>query len=264
MCFTKDLRKHGVGVADTRDVVDERKTKILVVEDEEAIRRGLCDVLAYHGHAPTTASDGDEGLELASSGDFALLLLDVMLPGKSGFEVCRELRERGHSMPVLMLTARGGEDDVLEGFRSGADDYVTKPFSVAELMARVEAILRRTGGMPDMDTAPFGIGPWRVDPANLRAEAADRRVDLTVRELEILRLFLRERGRIVSRRMLLAEIWRAPDPDRLETRTVDMQIAKLRKKLDQPGHDPGDDDSGHRETRSIVETVRGAGYRFGG
>jgi len=241
-------------------VGEKTKTKILVVEDEEAIRRGLCDVLAYHGHAPTAASDGDEGLELASSGDFALLLLDIMLPGKNGFEICRQLRERSHTLPVLMLTARGSEDDVLEGFRSGADDYVTKPFSVAELMARVEAILRRTAGLADAGSDPFEFGSWRVDPANLRAEAADLRVDLTVRELEILRLFLRERGRIVSRRMLLAEIWRAPDPDRLETRTVDMQIAKLRKKLDRP------DDSGRsgREAGSLVETVRGAGYRFGG
>jgi two-component system response regulator RegX3 len=231
---------------------DDKKARILVVEDEEAIRRGLCDVLAYHGHAPIAAEDGERGLELATSGDFALLLLDLMLPGLSGFDVCRELRERGHDIPVLMLTARGSEEDVLEGFRCGADDYVTKPFSVAELTARVEAILRRSGGLrKDEAHAPFDFGPWKIDPSNLRAEVGDTRVDLTTRELEILELFLRERDRIVSRRMLLAEVWRAPDPDRLETRTVDMQIAKLRKKLD-------------GESTSLLETVRGAGYRFGG
>jgi two-component system response regulator RegX3 len=230
---------------------DDKKARILVVEDEEAIRRGLCDVLAYHGHAPTEAEDGERALELACNGEFALVLLDIMLPGHSGFDVCRALRERGDAVPVLMLTARGREEDVLEGFRCGADDYVTKPFSVAELTARVEAILRRSGALREEVHAPFEFGPWRVDPSNLRAVAADTRIDLTGRELEILQLFLRERGRIVSRRMLLAEIWRAPDPDRLETRTVDMQIAKLGKKID-GASDP------------LLETVRGAGYRFGG
>jgi len=241
-------------VADTA-FVDEHegddKARILVVEDEAPIRRGLCDVLAYHGHAPIPAEDGERGLALASGGGFALLLLDIMLPGRSGFDVCRELRERGHDVPVLMLTARGSEEDVLEGFRCGADDYVTKPFSVAELTARVEAILRRSGGLREESRAPFDFGPWHVDPRNLRADSGETRVDLTARELEIVQLFLRERGRIVSRRMLLAEVWHAPDPDRLETRTVDMQIAKLRKKLD-------------IESASLLETVRGAGYRFGG
>jgi len=236
-------------VGETAD--DSKKLRILVVEDEAAIRRGLCDVLAYHGHAPIAAEDGEQGLALASEGGFALLLLDIMLPGRSGFDVCRTLREHGNEVPVLMLTARGSEEDVLEGFRSGADDYVTKPFSVAELTARVEAILRRTGGLREDAAGPFEFGPWKIDPANLRAQSEETSVDLSSRELEILRLFLRERGRIVSRRMLLAEIWRAPDPDRLETRTVDMQIAKLRKKID-------------GSEASLLETVRGAGYRFGG
>lgn len=241
-------------VADTHDVGDPRsddtKARILVVEDEEAIRRGLCDVLAYHGHAPTEAEDGERGLELAIGGGFALVLLDIMLPGRSGFDVCRALREQGESVPVLMLTARGSEDDVLEGFRCGADDYVTKPFSVAELSARVEAILRRSGGLREAASSVFAFGPWQVDPGNLRATADAAKADLTAREVEILRLFVREEGRIVSRRMLLAEIWQARDPERLETRTVDMQIAKLRKKL-------GGADA------SLLETVRGAGYRYG-
>jgi len=229
----------------------ETKAAILVVEDEEPIRRGLCDVLAYHGFAPTPAGDGEQGLQHAVTGEYALIVLDVMLPGRNGFEVCTELRERGHAVPVLMLTARGSEDDVLSGFRAGADDYVTKPFSVAELMARVEAILRRSGALRDASESPFDFAGWSVDPANLRAERDARRVDLTPRELELLRLFVRERGRIVSRRTLLAEVWGARNPERIETRTVDMQIAKLRKKLDAAG-DP------------LLETVRGAGYRYGG
>jgi two-component system response regulator RegX3 len=231
--------------------VTEPKTAILVVEDEEPIRRGLCDVLAYHGFAPTSAADGDLGLREALAGSFALIVLDVMLPGRSGLDVCADLRKRGHEVPVLMLTARGSENDVLAGFRAGADDYVTKPFSVAELIARVQAILRRSGALRDASDAPFAFSGWHIDPANLRAERGELRVDLTARELSILRLFLREQGRIVSRRALLAEVWRAPHPDRIETRTVDMQIAKLRRKLDAAGD-------------SLLETVRGAGYRFTG
>src|SRR5574342_954969 len=126
----------------------ESKLAILVVEDEEAIRRGVCDVLAYHGFAPEGCERGDAGLRRALLDQHALAILDVMLPGKNGFEICRELRAGLPSLPILMLTARGAEPDVLEGFRCGADDYVTKPFSVAELMARVGALLRRSGPPP--------------------------------------------------------------------------------------------------------------------
>jgi len=231
--------------------VSDAKSAILVVEDEEPIRRGLCDVLAYHGHAPTPAEDGEVGLREALSGGYDLIVLDLMLPGRSGFDVCGELRARGLHVPVLMLTARGSEEDVLRGFKSGADDYVTKPFSVAELVARVEAILRRAHGLRGSSGAAFCFGGWQVDPANLRAERDGQAVDLTPRELEILQLFARERGRIVSRRTLLAEVWRARNPDGLETRSVDMQIAKLRRKLDASDGAP-------------LETVRGAGYRYEG
>jgi len=237
-------------LADTA-CVSEAKSSILVVEDEEPIRRGLCDVLAYHGYAPTPAEDGERGLREALSGGFDLILLDVMLPGRSGFEVCSELRERGDPVPVLMLTARGSEEDVLRGFRSGADDYVTKPFSVAELTARVQAILRRSGALRGSSAVPFRFGGWQIDPANLRARRDTREVDLTPRELEILQLFARENGRIVSRRTLLAEVWRARNADRLETRSVDMQIAKLRRKLE-------------ASETELIETVRGAGYRYEG
>ena len=152
-----------------------------------------------------------------------------------------------------MLPARGSEQDVLAVFRAGADDYVTKPFSVAELAARVEAILRRSGSLRGPEDCAFEFGGWEVDPANLRASRAETHVDLTSRELAILALFVRERGRIVSRRMLLSQIWGTPNPERVETRSVDMQMAKLRKKL---GLAAG--------TSSLIETVRGAGYRFGG
>jgi two-component system response regulator RegX3 len=235
----------------------DEKLPILVVEDEEPIRRGLCDVLAYHGYAPAGAADGAEGLREGLSNSYALILLDVMLPEINGFEVCRALRDAHPHLPILMVTARGSEEDVLEGFRAGADDYVTKPFSVAEVMARVEAILRRSGRILPDEQRPFEFAGWQVEPANLRARKGDRDAELTSRELAILALFLRERGRIVSRRTLLAEIWETPDPDRVETRSVDMQIAKLRKKLGFAAQDKGG-------PGGPIQTVRGAGYRFGG
>jgi len=176
-----------------------------------------------------------------------------MLPGLSGFDVCEQLRAAGRQTPVLMLTARGAEEDVLRGFRCGADDYVVKPFSVAELTARVEALLRRSGaldrGAPAREQT-IAFGDWRIDVPSLCARHArdDRSIDLTLRDVEILALLAREAGRIVSRRVLLAEVWGYPDPDRVETRSVDMHIAKLRKKL------------GAGAT-AWIETVRGAGYR---
>lgn len=237
-----------------RAVSGDPKIKVLVVEDEEPIRTGLCDVLRFHGYAPDPVARGDEGLSRARSGDHALLLLDVMLPGIDGFAVCEQLRGAGSQLPVLMLTARGAEEDVLRGFRCGADDYVVKPFSVAELTARVEALLRRSGALaaPRREPVCFRFGDWRVDEASLCARCGDgpesAAVDLTPRDVEILGLLARERGRIVSRRVLLSEVWGYPDPDRIETRSVDMHIAKLRRKLGNAG-------------TALIETVRGAGYR---
>ncbi len=224
--------------------------RILVVEDELAIQRGLCDVLAYHGHAPTGVANGDDGLREGLRGDFDLVVLDVMLPGRSGFDVCRALRSHDAKLPILMLTARGAEEDVLEGFRSGSDDYVTKPFSVAELMARIEALLRR-GARAEQIVAsePFAFGSWRIEPERLVAECDGVATELSRREVEMLALLMRERGRIVSRRRLLADVWGMGSPERIETRTVDMHIAKLRKKLGRDG-------------RELIETVRGEGYRL--
>jgi two-component system response regulator RegX3 len=227
--------------------------RVLVIEDEEAIRRGLCDVLAYHGHEPEAAERGDTGLRRALSGDHDLLLLDAMLPGVDGFAICEQVRAAHPRLPILMLTARGSEEDVLNGFRCGSDDYVTKPFSVAELIARIEALLRRTQpatGAPT-EPAPFDFGAYRVDGERLHAAHADDReppIPLTRREIEILALFSREAGRIVSRRRLLLDVWGYPDPERVETRSVDMQLMRLRRKLD----------------RADIETVRGEGYRYTG
>jgi DNA-binding response OmpR family regulator len=227
------------------------KRPVLVIEDEAAICSGLCDLLAFHGHAPTGVASGEEGLRRALADGYALVLLDVMLPGMNGFDVCRELRARRPEQAILMLTARGAEADVLEGFRCGADDYVAKPFSVSELMARVDALLRRVGPLPPSPPEPFEFGAWRVDPAARSAACRDSIVALSGREVALLALFARERGRIVSRRRLLRDVWGLRHADGLHTRTVDVHIAKLRKKIE--GHAP-----------SAIETIRGEGYRFNG
>ena len=227
------------------------KLAVLVVEDEESIRRGLCDVLAFRGYAPEGVERGDEGLRRGLSREHALVLLDVMLPGMNGFDVCRELRGALPQLPILMLTARGAEQDVLEGFRAGADDYVTKPFSVAELLARVTALLRRAGaGAPEEEDAPpFAFGPWQVDRRARTARRGPESVELTALEAGLAALFAREPGRILSRRRLLKEVWDVANPERIETRTVDMHVAKLRKKLGLAGD-------------ALIQTVRGEGYRF--
>jgi DNA-binding response OmpR family regulator len=227
------------------------KLPILVVEDEAPIRTGLCDVLAYRGYAPTAAATGDDGLARALGGAYALILLDVMLPGVSGFDVCRELRAQRPQQPILILTARGAEEDVLEGFRCGADDYITKPFSISELMARVEALLRRAGRLPAVELAAFEFGAWHVDPAARAARDGQRTVELSAREVAMLALFAREHGRIVSRRTLLTEVWGMSHVANIHTRTVDVHMAKLRRKLAMPENGP-------------LETVRGEGYRFAG
>jgi DNA-binding response OmpR family regulator len=226
------------------------KRTVLVVEDEESIRRGLCDVLVYQGYAPTGVETGEEGLQAALTNGYDLVLLDLMLPGMSGFDVCEAVRAQLPAQPILILTARGSEDDVLEGFSRGADDYVTKPFSVSELLARVQALLRRSGRLPREEQECFAFGAWKVDPGAQRANRGEETVDLSSREIAILALFAREKGRIVSRRMLLQEVWGFANPERIETRTVDMQIGKLRRKLD-------------RSADSWIETVRGSGYRYG-
>ena len=221
---------------------------ILVIEDEASIREGVCDVLAFRHYEPTGVGDGEEGLRHALSGDYALAIVDVMLPGLNGFEICARIREAQVEMPIVMLTAKGAEEDILQGFESGADDYVTKPFSVRELLARVLALLKRSGRLTN---EVFEFGPWEIDAARLRGRADETEVEFTPREVALMRVLRRERGRIVSRRLLLREVWGFQNADHLETRTVDVHIAKLRKKT-------------ARDRINLIETVRGAGYRLQG
>jgi len=228
----------------------KEKDRILVVEDEAPIREGLVDVLVYHGYEVEAVENGEDGLRRGREGTTDLVVLDVMLPGLDGFEVCRRLRVEVPELLILMLTAKGAEEDVVQGLRSGADDYVAKPFSIRELVARVEALLRRSGKHRDASER-FRFGPWEVDARGLRAVAGSDEVELTSREVRLLALFAREAGRVLSRRRLLREVWGMANVEEIETRTVDVHMAKLRKKVDRAGE-------------SLIKTVRGAGYRAQG
>ncbi|MEL6343573.1 MAG: response regulator transcription factor [Myxococcota bacterium] len=221
--------------------------RILVVEDEAAIRVGICDMLAFQGYDPVGVADGQAGLEAALSGEYALLLLDVMLPHVDGFQICEAARQRHPRQAILMLTAKGSEQDVLEGFRRGADDYVSKPFSVAQLAARIRALLRRSG---DRTARRFALGPVEVDADRQTARTDRGAVEISPRDVAVLEWFADRAGRVVGRPELLREVWGYARVDGVETRCVDMHIAKLRKKLSTI------------TDAQIIETVRGAGYRF--
>ncbi len=223
--------------------------RILVVEDDPAIAKGLCDVLVFNGFGTDSVADGNEGCRAALTGGYDLVLLDVMLPGLDGFSVCRRIRRQRPSQPVIILTAKGSEDDVVTGFNAGADDYVSKPFSLRELMVRVEAVLRRSGkalGGEQIEWA--GI---RFDGLNLAAMCGDRSVALTRREMDIIAYLFRNQERIVSKTELLTDVWHYTDP-RVETRTVDIHMLKLRKKIAVL--------TGNGWT--LIRTVRGEGYRL--
>ena len=219
--------------------------RVLIVEDEASIRRGLADVLRFRGCEVEVAIDGAEGLRRGLSEAWDLIVLDIMLPELNGFLVCEKLREAGRQVPVLMLTAKDDEDDVVRGFTAGANDYVTKPFGVRELTARLDALLRRS---PSDLPATFRAGPFVVHTECAQAEHEGERFALSARELRILRVLSQEVGRIVSRRALLRDAWDMNNVALLETRTVDVHIAKLRKKLGARG--------------DCIETVRGQGYRL--
>lgn len=223
-------------------------TKILIVEDEESIRGPLEDNLKLEGYDVSCAGDGIEGLSLAADRAFDLIVLDIMLPKLDGFEVCKRLRQNRVMTPILMLTAKSQEIDRVLGLELGADDYVTKPFSARELLARIKAILRRAQAPADgVDSCRFG--DIEIDFARYEARKKGRPVSLTALEFTLLRLLVREKGRVVHRNDILDEVWGKDvfvDP-----RTVDKHISLLRKKFED---DP-------QEPRYILG-VRGVGYKF--
>ncbi len=228
-----------------------RKTRLLIVEDEAAIRTGLTDLFVFHGYEVEVAENGREGLRKALVGGFDLLLLDVMLPGVDGFEICNQVRAQDAEQPVIMLTAKTSDEDIVRGLTLGADDYVAKPFSVTQLVLRVQAVLRRARPVQEdlaMIRLPDGL---TIDTRNLSGQHGAETISLTRREVEVLQYLAANTERPVPREELLHRVWGYARRANIETRTVDIHIAKLRRKIEP---DPG-------EPRHLI-TVRGAGYRL--
>jgi two-component system alkaline phosphatase synthesis response regulator PhoP len=229
----------------------ERSMKrILVIEDEPQMLLGLRDNLELEGYEVQTAADGDEGLAKAASFSPDLVILDIMLPRKNGFDVCRELRARANPTPIVMLTARSAETDKVLGLELGADDYVTKPFSITELLARVRAVLRRSAGQKPA-TESVKIGDIDVDFKLHQARRGKTRIEFTAREFELLRYFVQHTGQVVTREQILNEVWGYEEFP--TTRTIDNFVAKLRQKIEKAPHAP-----------EHILTIHGSGYKFVG
>jgi len=222
--------------------------RVLVVEDDSAIRQGLVDALQFAGYDVLQAANGNDGLTQGLRATYDLLVLDLILPGPSGFEILEAVHAARPTLPVIILTARGEEADRVRGLRMGADDYVVKPFSVRELLARVEAVLRRSPERPnEVHKVPLPNGVADLARREVRFKNGDR-AELSEREVELLRYLAAHAGRAISRDEILQRVWRL-DPKRLETRTIDMHIAHLREKLRDDAEEP-----------KVLLTVRGKGY----
>lgn len=223
---------------------------ILVVEDDASIRQGIVDALDFAGYTPLEAPDGTRGMVLAREAECDLVLLDLVLPGHDGLEILKVVRTERPTLPVIIMTARGEERDRVRGLHLGADDYVVKPFSVKELLARIEAVLRRSPERPDAVSRvkfPGGV----ADLARREVRFRDgQREELSEREVDLLRYLAANAGRAISREEILTRVWRL-DPRGIETRTIDMHIARLREKLRDKSDPP-----------AIILTVRGVGYMF--
>src|SRR5579862_5960828 len=224
-------------------------SRILLIEDEPGLVLTLSDLFEAEGYTVATASDGPTGLARAISEPFDAIVLDVMLPGKNGFDVCREIRQHGSDIAILMLTAKTQIIDRVIGLKLGADDYLTKPFDPAELLARVEALLRRVNKKNLTPALRFQFGNVQVDFEKAEVLKAGLPVSLAGKELQLLRYLIDHRGKVLFRDELLAEVWEYQSD--VSTRTVDVHIALLRQKLEQNPQFP-----------KHILTVRGSGYRF--
>ncbi|MEW6352490.1 MAG: response regulator transcription factor [Thermodesulfobacteriota bacterium] len=228
---------------------------ILVAEDDKHILAGLIDALESEGYRVTPAADGKAAVSLLETEKFDLVILDVMMPGRSGYDVCKTIRATDQDLPVMMLTAKGEEIDKVVGFELGADDYVTKPFGVRELLARIAALLRRSRrgneGVTSRPPAPprFTIGKALVDALEFKVRVGTRTFDLSTREVRLLQIFYANPNKVLSREQLLNEVWGITYYG--TTRTLDQHIAQLRKKLDPDIAD-----------RPVIKTIHGVGYRY--
>ncbi len=231
--------------------MNKRSISILVVEDEEAIRSGLIDVFVFHGYAVDSADNGPEGLEKALTGKFDLILLDIMLPGMDGYEICNVIRAKDRDQPIIMLTAKTSDEEIIQGLKLGADDYVAKPFSIQQLVLRIEAVLRRSRiGIEQARTISLSNNV-QIDTENLTGQNGAEALTFTRREIEILTYLAANSTRPVSRDELLTKVWGYARNLEIETRTVDIHIAKLRRKIE----------TNPKEPAGLI-TVRGAGYRL--
>ncbi len=227
--------------------------KVLVAEDDENIRNGLCEILEDEGCVTLAARDGDEALALARREAPDLICLDIMMPGKSGFQVCRELRERGDFTPIIFITAKSEEVDMVLGLELGGDDFIVKPFGVREVVARIRAVMRRCMGARMHAAAPesFQMLDMTIHPAELRAVREGAATDLSLRDIKLLRLFHQHPGQVLDRHKIFAAVWGVDHIP--NSRTLDQHIAQLRKRIE---IDP--------KAPRIIKTVHGAGYRFDG
>lgn len=223
-------------------------SSVLLVEDDERVRRFIVRGLESEGHAVATAGDGPRGLAAARAGEFDALILDMMLPSLSGKDICRKLRSMGVNTPILMLTALDAVEDKVDGLRSGADDYLTKPFDFEELLARIEALIRRAGGLSLEAIQPKQVGDVTLDRESRTVRRAGQPVDLTAKEFQLLDLLMSSPGKVLSRTRILSKVWNC-DNDPL-TNVVDVYMSRLRTKLNwDPEHGP-------------LRTLRGYGYRL--
>ena len=221
---------------------------VLLVEDEKALSRTLSDRLCAEGYIVNCALDGNDGLDKATRLPFDLIILDIMLPGKNGFDICRDIRQAGLATPILMLTARGQTAEKIVGLKLGADDYVTKPFDMLELMARVEALLRRTPNNSSQASVQH-VRSLRIDLRGTEVSRDGKLVPLSAREFQLLQYFLEHGGETLSRDQILREVWGYNAM--AYTRTVDVHVASLRQKLEEDPKQP-----------SLIVTVPGFGYKF--
>jgi DNA-binding response OmpR family regulator len=222
--------------------------KILVIEDDISILRGLKDNLEYEGYAVIAETNGEKGLQLALNKKSDLILLDIMLPGMNGYEICRKLKKEKPELPIIMITARGSEIDKVSGLDTGADDYVTKPFSIPELMARIRALIRRIAVGPDIPDE-YCFGNVKLDFKKYKAFRDNQEIKLSSKEFAIMEYFIRHDGEAVHRHDLLNEVWGYEAIP--TTRTIDNFILDLRKKLEENPSKP-----------RFIESVRDIGYRF--
>ena len=222
--------------------------RILIVEDEDAIAAALVELCQFRGFQATRAADGEEGLRLALSQEYDLILLDLMLPKMAGFTVCDKIREKNREIPIIILSAKTSDSDIVEGLKLGADDYISKPFSVPTLFARMEAVMRRTRKTFDADKQMV-LGDMTIFFREFLGRIDGQEIPFTRKEMEVLQYLNQHRNSAVSRKDLLRDVWGYENAESIDTRTVDIHVTKIRKKIEK-----------HPSSPSFLVTVRGEGY----